>query len=88
MFIRLTRENLSNTNTKGGAMSDTNGWPEYKRQVLFQLDELTAVAKEIKKEVDALRQDVTILKVKAGLYGAAAGIIVAVISQIILAGMK
>ena len=88
MFIRLTRENLSNTNTNGGDMSDTNGWPEYKRQVLFQLDELTAVAKEIKKEVDALRQDVTILKVKAGLYGAAAGIIVAVISQIILAGMR
>ena len=88
MFIRPTRENLSNTNTNGGDMSDTNGWSEYKRQVLFQLDELTAVAKEIKKEVDALRQDVTILKVKAGLYGAAAGIIVAVISQIILAGMK
>jgi hypothetical protein len=65
-------------------MSDTNGWAEYKRQVLFQLEELNKVAKELNDKIDSLKEDVIILKVKAGFYGAVGGVVVSIIISLIM----
>jgi hypothetical protein len=33
-------------------MSETNGWAEYKKNVLFQLQELNDIVKELSKKID------------------------------------
>jgi hypothetical protein len=53
---------------------ETNGWMEYKRLVLQQLESLTDEVKELRDEVSRLRVDVGQLKVQAASWGAVAGI--------------
>jgi hypothetical protein len=65
------------------ADTNTNGWMEYKNRVIFQLDQLGTKTDSIEKKLDALREDVVVLKVKASLYGAAAAFIVTVIVQVL-----
>jgi hypothetical protein len=56
-----------------------NGWNEYKQRVLFQLDELSSLSKEMNKKLDDLKTEVTILKVKSAMYGSIAGVVVSFI---------
>lgn len=62
----------------------TDGWDKYQKLVLFRLNTLTQDTANLNKKIDAVDQkvdkihtSVTILKVKVGLIGAAAGGIVA-----------
>ena len=52
-----------------------NGWREYKQRVLYQLDELQSLCNSINEKVDRMKEDVIVLKVKAGLIGGVTGII-------------
>lgn len=63
---------------------NNNGWAEYKRRVLYQLDELTKSNESIEKKLDDLKTDVIILKTKAVLYGAIAGLAVTIVVQVVL----
>ena len=54
-------------------------WIEYKRLILSQLKKLNETCLTLNSKVDALSTDITILKVKAGLYGAIAGAIPALL---------
>jgi hypothetical protein len=56
---------------------ETNGWVEYKRLVLSQLEDLTVEVKE-------LRKDVWQLKVQAAGWGGAAALVVSVAMKFIL----
>jgi hypothetical protein len=55
--------------------AETNGWVEYKRLVLQQLEDLTAEVKALRDEVTRLRVDVGALKVQASAWGALCGIV-------------
>lgn len=62
-------------------MAGRNGWSEYQKLVLSRLDgqdrSLTELGNEVKelrsKDVVDLKVEIAMLKVKAGLWGAAAG---------------
>jgi hypothetical protein len=56
--------------------ADTNGWMEYKRLVLQQLEDLTTEVKSLRDEVTRLRVDVGQLKVQSAAWGAIAAMLV------------
>jgi hypothetical protein len=55
---------------------ETNGWMEYKRLVLQQLEDLTAEVKAMRDEITRMRVDVGQLKVQAAAWGAIAALLV------------
>lgn len=55
-----------------------NGWREYQRLVLFQLQGHTERLERIDQSVESLRLEIAMLKLKSGLWGAAAGALAAV----------
>jgi len=65
-----------------------NGWNEYKRLVLKQLEDLTHRAESMEGKIDSLKIDVTVLKVKAGIYGGIAGFVIAVAFQLLMILLK
>jgi hypothetical protein len=60
----------------------TNGWVEYKERVIYQLEELGKKTDTIERKLDALHEDVVVLKVKAGFYGAVGSFIVVVLIEL------
>jgi len=60
----------------------TNGWNEWSRHVLKELERLDANDKEILAELKRLAIDVATLKVKYGLIGGFIGMIPGVIALI------
>lgn len=69
-----------NAGTAGG-----EGWPEYQRLVLKTLSDLTDGQQRVEDKLEALTIDVAMLKVKAGVWGAAAGMVPAL--AILLLGL-
>ena len=67
---------------------DNNGWAEYKRRVLYQLEELTRKSDAIEKKLDDLKTDVVVLKTKAVMYSAVTCFILTAIIQFILIVVK
>ena len=67
---------------------DTNGWNEYKRLVLKQLEDLTDGQRRIEDKQDCLKNDLTILKTKVGLYAGLIGLGGGVVVQIALIIIK
>ena len=62
-------------------MSDnqnTNGWNEWSRYVLKELERLNENIEELHKEVTKIRIDLGMLQVKAGAWGALGGLITGV----------
>jgi hypothetical protein len=51
------------------------GWGAYERLVLAKLDELSSDIKEIQATQGRQSIDIAMLKVKAGVWGAAAGLV-------------
>jgi hypothetical protein len=54
---------------------DGGGWDEYRRLILAALERLEAAIKELDAKMDLAHTDITMLKVKASLWGAGAGAI-------------
>lgn len=52
----------------------TNGWSAYQRMVLSKLDEMAEDIKEIQREQGRQSVEIAMLKVKAGMWGALAGL--------------
>ena len=72
-------------------MTEPQGdWSEYQRLVMSKLESLDEGQKETRSEVGKLRTQMEVLKVKAGLWGALAGTVPAVIAVLIqlLTGRK
>lgn len=57
----------------------TNGWGEWRRHVLIQMEEHTTALKECNVRLNKVDQDIVMLKVKSSLWGAVAGAIVVVV---------
>jgi NADH:ubiquinone oxidoreductase subunit F (NADH-binding) len=57
--------------------ADQNGWGEYKRLVLKELEDLNDNYTGLNKKIDDMKEDIIILKVKSGLFGGIAGLVTA-----------
>ena len=53
-----------------------NGWPEYRKMVVGDLERLTTELRWLRIDIGNLSTDVSALKVKAGAWGAIAGAVV------------
>jgi hypothetical protein len=58
-----------------GPRTDASSWGSYERLVLSKLDELSEDVKEIQQEQGRQRIDIAMLKVRSGVWGAAAGLV-------------
>ena len=56
-------------------MSDNNNWKEYSKLVLHELETHTTELKSINENIKLIEKDIIMLKVKAGMWGAIAGMI-------------
>ncbi len=65
-----------------------NGWNEYKKLILSELEENKEFRKEVREILASLRDDVGGLKIKAGIAGGVAGIVGTGIVSIALAAFK
>lgn len=54
-------------------MPEPNGWNEWSKFVLKELERLNLSVDQLKVRVEVLHADVMLLQLKAGLWGAAAG---------------
>lgn len=61
----------------------TNGWSEYQREVMSKLDRLENDLEALDEKVTLLRIDVAQLKVKAGMWGAVAGMVPALVTALV-----
>lgn len=57
----------------------TNGWDQYQRLVLRELEMNSSSIKDLAAEITILRVEIAYLKVKAGVWGLIAGAIPAVL---------
>jgi hypothetical protein len=62
---------------------DGNGWSEYRRLVMNELERLNEVMEHLREDVQKVDDNVMSLKMKASMWGAAAGTIVAGFLQLI-----
>ena len=60
-----------------------DGWSAYEKLVLDKLESLEHGLDELRGEVVAVRIDVATLKVKAGMWGAAFGMVPALITALV-----
>lgn len=59
------------------------GWGEYKRLILKELERLNREVEHVGEELAAIRVEIAMLKVKASLWGAAAGAVPAGIAAVV-----
>lgn len=64
--------------------SDSNGFSEYKRLIMDTLERHEEMHNETQDTLEGIRQDIASLKVRSGLWGAAAGAIPALVILILL----
>ena len=60
-----------------------NGWSEWSKYVLKELERLNDYQMAVSKKLDKLLIDTTIMKVKASLWGALAGVVPAIVMLIV-----
>ena len=60
-----------------------NGWSGYQRLVMAKLEQLDTDITLLDEKVTLLRIDVAQLKIKAGVWGATAGMVPALITSVI-----
>jgi len=64
-------------------MEKPNGWNEWSRHVLAELKRLNTCYETLDDKIDKLKEDVTVLKVKAWLFGVFGGGAIMVVIEII-----
>ena len=70
-------------------MAETdNGWQEYKRLVLKQLEDLTAEVKGLRNEIEELKICGAVNKTKMAFYGTAFGFGAGLVANLILVILK
>ena len=65
-------------------MSELSGWSAYEKLVMSELADLKAEVATIHDEVTLVRIDLAMLKVKSGIWGAAAGFIPAAVTALVV----
>ncbi len=65
-----------------------NGWIEYRRQVLAELERLADATVRAEVRLAHIEADLSTLKVKSGIWGAVAGIIPPAIMAILYMALK
>lgn len=55
--------------------SSGNNWSEYQKLVLAELERHGSLISEVDEKISDLRVEIAMLKVKSGVWGAAAGLI-------------
>lgn len=68
----------------GFVMSGTNGWDEWSKYVLKELERLNTCMVQIDGNIKKLSIDIAMLKVKAGIWGVIGGCIPAIAALIYL----
>jgi len=63
---------------------DENGWKRYGERVLTDMEDLKTCYKELSEKVITNKVNIAVLQVKAGVWGAVAGGIVALIPLIFM----
>lgn len=63
--------------------NESNGWTEYRKLVLKELEDLNVEAIESRKDNIKIREEIAALKVKAGVWGMMGGAIPVIIGLII-----
>lgn len=70
-------------------MAETeNGWQEYKRLVLKQLEDLTDEVKALRTEIESLKVCSAVNKAKLAYYGTAFGFGAGLVANIIILVLK
>ena len=67
-----------------GKETKTNGWSEWGKHVLIELENNVKAHTSIMTQLQQIHIDVATLKVKAGVWGALAGLVIAVPMLIIM----
>jgi hypothetical protein len=63
-------------------VNEPNGWSAYERLVMSKLETLETRVDGLDEKLTLIRIDVAQLKVKAGIWGAAAGMIPAIVTAL------
>lgn len=63
-------------------MNEPNGWSAYERLVMDKLETLEDRVDGLDEKLTLIRIDVAQLKVKAGIWGAAAGMVPAIVTAL------
>lgn len=58
-------------------------WREYRKLILKQLEDLTDAVKETQEEVSSMRSEISMLKVKSGVWGALGAAVPILIAMVI-----
>lgn len=66
----------------------SNGWNEYEKLILSELENNKQFRKEVRETLQSLRDDVSGLKVKAAIAGGAAGIVATGLVTMLLSAFK
>jgi len=61
----------------------TNGWTEWSKYVLKELERLNTCYDSLNEKMNKISNDIMMLKVKSGVWGAIAGLIPVVIALIL-----
>ena len=59
-------------------MSSANGWNEYQKLVLTELERLDDRANNMERELNRIKVDLAMLNLKSGIWGFAAGALPAI----------
>ena len=65
-------------------MNNVNGWTEWSKFVLKELERLGEVYESLRKDIQILRDDVITLKTKTAMWGAVTGAVAGFIGSIII----
>lgn len=66
------------------SMPPYGGWPEYRRLILAELEGIKEQLKEIHENIRRIELDLLTLKLKAGMWGAIAGALPALITALVI----
>jgi len=72
---------MDENNVQPNEFPSNGDWIRYKELVFFQLKGLTDLTKEMDAKIDAVRNDILILKMKAWAFGIIGGSIVTALFQ-------
>jgi hypothetical protein len=61
----------------------SDGWAEWRRHVLIELEEHRKALKECTGELHSVRTEVAMLKVKSSLWGAGAGALTVILTLLV-----
>ncbi len=59
----------------GDNMTNDNGWAEYRRLVLENIEDDKTFKKEVRRDISYIKGEIKVLKVKSGVWGFLAGAI-------------